>query len=167
MWPTLRHSDQILVFKLPYVLNRLWWFGEWQPVQSRDIIVFKSPEDTTKQYVKRVIAVGPPRQASNNTVDAEHRADAPGVDRRVPVRIEEGRIYVNNQRLNENYLPPEAVESRETQGEVLLGPGEVYVLGDNRAVSRDSRNFLALPQDLILGKALFRFWPLQRIGLVK
>ena len=51
--------------------------------------------------------------------------------------------------------------------ELWLGPGEVYVLGDNRRLSKDSRSFNAINDDTVIGKAVLRFWPLSKFSFLQ
>lgn len=98
-----------------------------------DVIVFKAPGQTKVDYIKRVIGL-------------------PGET----VKVEDGKIYINGKRLNENY------EKQETAGdeELTLGPDEYFVMGDNRGGSSDSRVFGPIKRDTIEGKAWFVYWPI-------
>ena len=109
-----------------------------------DIIIFKYPDDPSVNYVKRVIGV-------------------PG-DR---VEIIDGVTYVNGEKLEEPYL-------NETPEKLDFGPYEVpedsyFVMGDNRNHSNDSRKWknTYVPRSAVLGKAVFCYWPLDLIGVLK
>ena len=162
MEPTLRNNERILVFKLPHNVSR--WFPSYQPIKPGDIIVFERTEDAGKRYVKRVVAEGVPRQ-SGNTVDAKGRDDSgpPAIS----LRIEKGKVFVNNQRVEESYLPVDIEESFDDSDRAELKPGQYYVMGDHRSVSKDSRVFGAVDDEKLIGKAVLRFWPLSRFGLLK
>lgn len=85
------------------------------------------------------------------------------------VVIKDGYVYVNDKRLQESYLDASTV-TESAEGcftDVVVPDGYVYVLGDNRSVSGDSRRFGCIPIDRIEGKAVFRFWPLNKIGKIK
>lgn len=163
MEPTLTNHERILVFKLPHKLSKLPFMGRFRPIDDGDIVVFESDMENNKRYIKRVIAQGPPAN-SGNTVEAETRDDgvAPGS---VRVLYDHGTIYVNNRRKTEDYLPIEEVYSNDVQ-DIMLGPGEYYVLGDHRSVSKDSRSFNAIHEGQVVGRAAFRFWPLNKIGFL-
>jgi signal peptidase I len=103
-----------------------------------DILAFHHDGVTPEIYIKRVIGL-------------------PG-DR---VRIDRGAVYVNGSRLFEPYVRfPDA----RSFGETTVPPGTVYVLGDNRANSEDSRFFGSVPDAAIMGKAIAGIWPLGIAG---
>ena len=158
MVPTLESNERILVFKLPHILSRLSLFSWMDAVEPGDIVVFDSPDATDKRYVKRVIAVGPDAPGGN-TVSADSAvAEGPATH----VRFHRGEVWVDNKRVDEPYLQPEATTSRDTQT-LDVRPGEYYVLGDNRPGSKDSRSFNAINDKAVIGKAVLRFWPPSRI----
>jgi signal peptidase I len=163
MQPTLENNERILVLKLPHIVSRWSWFDEFQAIEPGDIVVFDSPDSADKRYVKRVIAHGP-KATKGNKVDAEIH-DAPTVEN-VQVRFDRGTVYVNNHRVTEDYIRSEHHDSSGPQ-EITLGPGEYYVLGDNRRVSKDSRSFEAIEDEAIIGKAFLRFWPPSKISLLR
>ena len=162
MEPTLNNYERILVFKLPHKLSRL--FPGYQPIHPGNIVVFERTEDAAKRYVKRVVAEGAPRR-STNTVDAQGREDAGPPT--VSLRIEDGKVFVNNRRVEESYLPEGIEESFDDSDRAELKPGEYYVMGDHRSVSKDSRVFGPIDDEKVIGKAVLRFWPLSRFGLLK
>jgi len=166
MLPTLETDDRILVFKLPSRLSRWRLFSGLEPLDPGDIVVFDNPEDVSKRYVKRVVAKGPPRRLDNTVVAQENDPDAASGPR-VSVVISEGAVFVNNQRVPKDLLPDDSAKHLAHVDEVLLAPGEFYVLGDNLAVSKDSRSFKAVDRDLVVGKAVLRIWPLTKFGLLR
>ncbi|MDQ2864610.1 MAG: signal peptidase I [Candidatus Eremiobacteraeota bacterium] len=103
-----------------------------------DIVAFKHDGDTPETYIKRVIGV-------------------PG-DR---IGIYRGIVYLNGIRLSEPYV--RFADSR-TFGTIAIPPRAVYVLGDNRANSEDSRFFGAVPDDHLMGRALVAIWPIGSAG---
>jgi signal peptidase I len=107
-----------------------------------DIIVFDSLE-TDDELVKRVVAV-------------------PG-DR---VRVGNGLLRVNGDFPEEPYAVPIVFGDGSDFGPTRLSEGEVFVMGDNRANSRDSRFFGPVPLENIQGEAFFRFWPPSRISFI-
>jgi len=107
-----------------------------------DIIVFEDfTIDKTEPLVKRVIAVG---------------GDM--------IRVTEGKVYLNGELLDEPYVS--SVELRKEVPLMTVPEGEVFVMGDNRGDSHDSRDFGTVSVDSILGRVLFRFYPIDKFGKV-
>ena len=161
MEPSLADRERILVFKLPHELSKFFRFVD--PIKPGDIIVFMSEEGENRRYVKRVIAEGAPKRSSNV-------AGAAGTGPRndmTSVRYEDGTVYVNNRRLSEDYIAANAHDLADSYEETLVGPGQYYVLGDNRTISKDSRSFGPISDGEIIGHAVFRFWPLHKMGFLK
>lgn len=98
-----------------------------------DVIVFKAPGQTKVDFIKRIIGL-------------------PGET----VKLDVGKIYINGKRLNESY------EKQTTAGNVdlMLGPDQYYVMGDNRGGSSDSRVFGPIDRNTIEGKAWLVYWPI-------
>jgi signal peptidase I len=111
-----------------------------EPIEHGDIVVFRYPIEPSKSYIKRVIGL-------------------PG-DR---VRIADGRVYVNDELLTENYVPPSYFDSRSYR-EVVVPHDAFFVLGDHRLMSNDSREFGFVNQEFIYGKAVFVYWPMDKMG---
>ena len=112
-------------------------------ISRGDTVVFWFPQDISKSYIKRVIGV-------------------PG-DR---VEVVEGTVYVNGKALTEPYVPEEYRDHTSAR-EHVLGPDEYFVLGDHRSSSNDSRVWGTVPRHDIYGKAVFVYWPLDRMGAVR
>ena len=111
-------------------------------VHHGDVVVFHYPRDPAKSYIKRVIAL-------------------PG-DR---IRIARGRVFVNDQRLAEPYVPTRYTDDRSEE-EMTVPAGEYFVMGDHRSISSDSRDFGPVERQLIYGKASFVYWPFDQAGVV-
>ena len=114
-----------------------------EPIERGDIVVFRYPYDPSKSYIKRVIGMAGDR-----------------------IRIDAGQVYVNGESLDESYVPSEYTDSR-TFPEVPVPANSYYVLGDHRSMSDDSRNFGAVNQSFIYGKAVFGYWPVDKLGRVR
>lgn len=112
-------------------------------VNRGDTVVFWYPGDTSKSYIKRIIGV-------------------PG-DR---VEISRGRVFVNDQELTEPYVPDEYRDSVSVEP-MKVPDSEYFVLGDHRSSSNDSRTWGTVPRRFIYGKAVFSYWPLDRLGTVR
>jgi signal peptidase I len=102
-----------------------------------DIVMLYYPPNPEKMFVKRVIA------KEGDTV-----------------RIIDGRIYINDQAVADEYLPEEW-RSHDDFGPEVVQPGYYFVMGDNRNNSSDSRTWGPVPKKYIVGKVKFRWWPLQ------
>lgn len=84
------------------------------------------------------------------------------------VQIKDGKVYIDEKELSEDYLP-EGTETGSLNGlytNLVVPEGYIYVLGDNRRGSTDSREFGCIPLDRVESKVLFRFWPLNKFGKV-
>ncbi|HYM78986.1 MAG TPA: signal peptidase I [Candidatus Dormibacteraeota bacterium] len=114
-----------------------------EPIERGDVVVFKYPRDPSKSYIKRVIGMAGDQ-----------------------IRIDAGQVYVNGQALDESYVPPEYADAR-TCPELIVPANSFYVLGDHRSMSDDSRNFGPVNQSYIYGKAVFGYWPMDKLGRVK
>lgn len=112
------------------------------PPHRHDIIIFAYPRDPQRDFVKRVI--GLPGEA---------------------LEIRDGRVYINGEFLEESYVA--FPDHHSTTGPITVPEGHVFVLGDNRRNSEDSRYFGAVPLANIRGKAFLLYWPLRRFGLAR
>src|ERR1017187_3388552 len=114
-----------------------------EPISRGDIVVFRYPRDPSKSYIKRVIGVAGDR-----------------------IRIDGGQVYVNGEALDEDYVPPAYADSR-SYPETIVPPHCYLVLGDHRSMSNDSRDFGPVNQSYIYGKAVFGYWPMDKLGRVR
>jgi signal peptidase I len=105
-----------------------------------DIVVFESVEGGKEDLIKRVVGV-------------------PG-DK---ISVRGGRLFVNGEPQRERYVNKKFPDS-SSSAPTTVPEGHVFVMGDNRANSRDSRYFGAVPKEKIEGEAFLRFWPPDRIG---
>ena len=80
------------------------------------------------------------------------------------IEIRDGHVYINGEKLNEPYL--EQLTYGNTGPHVIV-PGYIFVLGDNRGASNDSRSFGEVKIASIVGRAWFRYWPLDEIGFLR
>jgi signal peptidase I len=118
------------------IVNRLVYeLGDPRP---GDIVTLYYPLDPDTVLVKRVIAK-----------DGDS------------VRIEEGRVFVNDEPLRDDYIDS-AFRSHENWGPELISDGYYFVMGDHRNASSDSRDWGLVPRKYIIGKVKIRWWPLQR-----
>ena len=161
MTPSLEDNEMLLVNRNVYFNFDTWTLVDWlpgveheetnvvypfHPPERGDIIVFDAPVNgASKPYIKRVIGL-------------------PGET----VEIHDNHVYINGQEIEEPYL-----EGAETfcSGPrncpaVTVPEGHIYVLGDNRDNSQDSRVFGPVDVDSIIGKAWVTYWPTDEIGVV-
>jgi signal peptidase I len=152
MEPTLQINDRLIIEKLSY---------KFRKPERGEVVVFNPPAvpvvpDASKVYIKRLIGL-------------------PG-DR---IAIREGKVFVNDKALNEPYIkeapdytlptndlskcqgcfqPPEVIQTKKTLS-FTVPPGNYWMMGDNRNNSLDSHAWGFLPEQNIVGRASFRYWP--------
>src|SRR5579885_2667987 len=114
-----------------------------EPIQRGDIVVFRYPRDPSKSFIKRVIGMAGDK-----------------------IRIDAGLVYVNGQSLDEPYVPAEYEDTR-SYPELIVPAHSYFVLGDHRSMSNDSRDFGSVNQGFIYGKAVFGYWPMEKLGRVR
>ncbi|MEM8829604.1 MAG: signal peptidase I [Cyanobacteria bacterium P01_G01_bin.19] len=138
MFPTLETGDRLVVEKVAY---------KFHPPAKGDIVVFQPPEnlrllgyESNQAFIKRAIAT-----------EGETLA------------VKDGIVYINDLPQLEDYIaaPPEY-----DLMPVTVPDGQLFVMGDNRNNSNDSHVWGFLPTENVIGHAVFRFWPLERIGSV-
>ncbi|AAK79726.1 signal peptidase I [Clostridium acetobutylicum] len=143
MYSTLQNNDRLIIEKISYR------FGF---PKRGDIIVFKCPSDTTKKFIKRVIAVEGDK-----------------------VKIVNDKVYVNGVKLNENYayyMNQQVTDDPRVHDYALrtVPKDSVFVLGDNRYNSLDSRfedEVGFVNKKLIIGREALRIYPFNKIGKVR
>ena len=131
-------DDQERIF-----INKFVYRFHFGNIDRGDTVVFWFPGDPSKSYIKRVIGM-------------------PG-DR---VEVDQGNVIVNGQALIESYVPPEFRDQSSMTARVVP-EDEYFVLGDHRSSSNDSRVWGFVDRREIYGKAVFVYWPLERIGRVR
>lgn len=135
-------------FDKQYILTNIISLKFSKP-QRGDVIVFKSPPDPEKDYIKRVIGI-------------------PGDT----VMIRDGNVYLNGKRLNESkYLAPSVKTyggSFLRESEPVTVPADSYfVMGDNRSGSSDSREWGFVPLKSVIGQSFLVYWPFNTMQIVK
>lgn len=139
MVPTLKISDRLLANKILYKIK--------EPERG-DVIIFRYPEDPSRDFVKRLIGL-------------------PGET----VMIKNGKILINGSELKE----PGSIASRYyysegdygVTGGMKIPENSYYALGDNSIISKDSRFWGVVPKKNLIGKAAFIYWPPWRMGIVR
>ena len=173
MYPTFKQNERL-------ILNRIYRTKKTVP-QRGEVITFESP---SLSYVD-------PSNADLNNPTAEYENEHNGCFSKfvynvleigktsyikrvigLPgehVEIKDNKVYINGTELEENYLS-ENVVTESTDGaftDLVVPEGTVFVMGDNRGASSDSRRFGCIPYDKIESKVCLRFWPLSRFGVIK
>lgn len=139
MEPTFQSGDYIFTSKITY---------KFRPIKRGDVIVFKSPKNPDIDYIKRIIALPGDTLLVNN-----------------------GIVYINNNQVNENYISDftnlwnggyikEGVS-------VTIPEEDIFVMGDNRPRSSDSREFGPIPIDNVIGNVFYRYFPSNKMGIIK
>src|SRR5256884_9003167 len=134
MYSTLHDNDLLVASKISYKLHS---------PQRGDIIVFKPPDEASRDFIKRIIALPGERIHITNSV-----------------------VYINGQVLREPYLPEKWTYNNNwpaTGQDQLVPPDEYFVMGDNRNHSSDSRTFNFIELTSILGKSQLRIWPFGQV----
>ncbi len=142
---TLQIGDELLVYKFLYnkkipIFNIKLHIGT--KIKRGDIIVFSSPENNEQDYIKRCIAIAGDK-----------------------LTFISNKIYLNNKILKEPYLKDTFVKYNEES--YIIPKNCVFVMGDNRNNSSDSRQWGFLNTKKIIGKAFFIYYPFDRMGFLK
>jgi len=139
MYPTFHDKEYILTDKISFKLRDL---------HRGEVIILQSPDNPDVDFIKRVIALPGER-----------------------VKILDGKVYVNDTQLHEPYIEvetPTFANGFILEGEEKTVPnGNYFVLGDNRPGSADSREYGFIPHDHVIGRVLYRYFPLSRAGMIK
>lgn len=173
MYPTFKQNERL-------ILNRVYRTTHTTP-QRGEIITFESPSLTAvdaeeadlenpvakyedeptgwfSKFVYNVLEIGKTSYIKRViALPGEHLA------------IKDGKVYINGEELKEDYLSEEVV-TNSLEGvftDIIVPEGTVFVMGDNREHSADSRRFGCIPFEKIESKVLLRFWPLNRFGVIK
>ncbi|MDQ1354674.1 MAG: signal peptidase [Acidobacteriota bacterium] len=111
-----------------------------------DIVVLYKPNEPGKSIIKRVIGL-------------------PGEI----IEIKDGEVFIDNKKLEQPFLAGKdfPTSGKDNMNPLLIQQDHYFVMGDNRAVSQDSRNFGPVPAKYIFGKTIFRYWPLSRLGKIE
>lgn len=141
MEETIMTGDMIFSEKISYAT------GE---IQQGDIVTFDDPQVPSRTLIKRVIAT------EGQTVN-----------------LIDGQVYVDGVALDEPYTqgkpsyPLEQAKGQEFSYPYTVPEGELWVMGDNRTNSQDSRFFGSIKESSVSGKAVFTYWPLNHIGILE
>jgi signal peptidase I len=136
MMPTFESGEYIFTSKVTY---------KFRPIDRGDVIVFKSPKNPDQEYIKRIIGL-------------------PGDT----ILISAGEVYVNGRKLTETYISDKTTLFEggfAQEGVPIIVPaGKLFVMGDNRPHSSDSREFGPVDQSSLIGQVFYRYFPAARMG---
>jgi signal peptidase I len=139
MEPTFISGDYIMTSKITY---------KFRPPKRGDVIVFKSPKNPDIEYIKRIIGL-------------------PGDQ----ILIKDSQVFINNQLLPENYISAATnlwEDGFIKEGIPITVPNNyLFVMGDNRPRSSDSREFGPIPIDSVIGQVFYRYFPANKAGWIK
>jgi signal peptidase I len=141
---TLEPDQYVLVDKLT---------PRFDTYKRGDIVVFTPPPDWIQEdgtpFIKRVIGLGGDR-----------------------VEIKDGDVFINDTKISEKYIyaqpddPPQPTTVPGDQEAWVVPPGELFLMGDHRANSADSRTFGPVPVSSVIGRAWLRYWPINVFGIL-
>ena len=172
MKPTLIENDRLILNRLAVTFNHKWKRGE--------IITFEAPSDSNVRLENADLS-NPIAKYDNNPDSLIEKFSYYVLEigkmsyiKRViglpgeHVQIKDGKVFINGKELEEKYL--NGIETGDMNGiftDVIVPEGTLFVMGDNRPHSTDSRCFGCIPFAKIEGKVALRFWPLNKFGKVK
>jgi signal peptidase I len=157
MVPQLKVDDKILVSRLSYRLH---------PIHRGDLVVFSEPPGVhlaggsgsgVLDSVGKELGLVP-----RTDVLVKRVIGLPGDT----VAGHDGHVYVNGRLLQEPYLPPSQMAVTSDFLPHRVPKGQLWVMGDNRVDSYDSRYFGTIKQSSVLGRAFFRIWPLDKLSFL-
>jgi len=156
MEPTLHNSQRLIIEKVGYHLRS---------PQRGDIVVFRLPNQPVTPFVQRVVAL------LRSVLHKESLVTGPDpLIKRVialpgeTIEIKDGYVYINGELLAEPYLTQLTLRGI---GPRTLSEGHIFVMGDNRGASNDSRIFGEVAVSDIVGRAWVRYWPVPNMGLLR
>jgi signal peptidase I len=154
MLETIQVDDRVMVNKLAY---------QWGEPQRGDIVVFRDPaepeiEESIPEAVIRSVleAIGIRTRGRDDLI--KRVIGLPGET----ITIENNQVLVDGDPISEPYLDDAVTMANE--GPFVVGEDEVFVMGDNRPFSFDSRRFGTIPYEDLIGKAFITIWPLSSFG---
>ena len=145
MLPNFDDGQMLLVNRNAYQFVELngGKYYPFDPPERGDVVVFNPPNGSDKPYIKRIIGL-------------------PGEE----ITFSDGHVDINGQPLEEDYIQDRTRCGRADTCDVVVPAGNVFVLGDHRSNSSDSRVFGPVPIENIVGKAWLSYWPPRDVGFV-
>lgn len=161
MEPTFYNKERIFNFKLIYMLS--------EP-KNGDIVIL-SKEKSKKGIINNMITEGKDviinlTNMFNKTKEVKYIIKRVVAVEGDTLDIREGYVYLNDEKIKEDYIKGKTFERSDFSYPITIPKDHVFVLGDNRGNSLDSRDLGLIHLDQIKGKVFFRIWPIERFGKV-
>jgi signal peptidase I len=145
MIPNLENEQMLLVNRNAYQFYDIGGtrYYPFDPPERGDVVVFDPPEESEKPYIKRIIGLPGER-----------------------ITFGDGHVFVDGVMLEEDYILDKTRCGQRNYCDEVVPPDQVFVLGDHRSNSTDSRVFGPVPIENVVGKAWVSYWPIDDIGFV-
>lgn len=167
MYPILKENQRIILVRINRSLNKEYNRG--------DIITFESPSSISNNIDESnpiaIYTYTPNNLLKKILYDILEINKTSYIKRIIGVsgdkiQIKNGKVYLNEEELQETYLVKGTITSQSNYNEIVVPEGYVFVMGDNRNESMDSRDFGCIPVEKIEGVVWFRYWPLNEFGKI-
>lgn len=170
MYPTLQENQRVVLSRVKRITKNQYKTG--------DIITFEAPSEVkkgTEVDLSNKVAIYnyEPKNATQHLMYYVLELTKTSYIKRVigvegdRVQIVNGKVYINGEELVEDYLQKGVTTKTVYYNDVIVPEGCIYVLGDNRDESMDSRTFGCVPLEKVEGKVILRYWPIKQFGKVK
>lgn len=170
MYPTLQENQRVVLSRVKRITKNQYKTG--------DIITFEAPSEVkkgTEVDLSNKVAIYnyEPKNATQHLMYYVLELTKTSYIKRVigvegdRVQIANGKVYINGEELVEDYLQKGVTTKTVYYNDVIVPEGCIYVLGDNRDESMDSRTFGCVPLEKVEGKVILRYWPIKQFGKVK
>lgn len=167
MHPTLKENQRLWVSRTNRITEKKYEKG--------DIVTFEAPSETQKEIDQlNPVAIYnyEPETITEKVIYNILELNKTSYIKRVialegeNVQIKEGKVYINGKQIQEPYLSEGTTTEAKNYNNITVPKGYVFVMGDNRAGSIDSRNFGCIPVEKIEGKVLLRYWPISEFNKI-
>ena len=170
MYPTLQENQRVVLSRVKRITKNQYKTG--------DIITFEAPSEVkkgTEVDLSNKVAIYnyEPKNATQHIMYYVLELTKTSYIKRVigvegdRVQIANGKVYINGEELVEDYLQKGVTTKTVYYNDIIVPEGCIYVLGDNRDESMDSRTFGCVPLEKVEGKVILRYWPIKQFGKVK
>lgn len=165
MYPTLKEGQKILLDRTNRILNKKYERGE--------IVTFEAPNIHVKPDIPIAIYSYEPKNILEELMYNVLELNKESYIKRIigiegdSIRIVDGKVYLNGEKINEQYLKDDMKTIQVNFSNVVVPKGYVFVMGDNRSSSIDSRTFGCIPVEKIEGKVWLKYWPLRELGKIE